>query len=49
MLADFLEGFRFDLADTFAGDAELLTYFFEGVVGAVEEAVSHFEDFAFFF
>jgi len=35
VFAEFLEGFGFDLADAFAGDAELLTNLFERVGFAV--------------
>src|SRR6185312_2169276 len=33
--------FRFDLADTFAGDAELLAHFFQRVIGVHADAKAH--------
>ena len=48
METDALECFGFDLADTFAGDAEFAADFFEGVAYAVVgETVAHFQYLAF--
>jgi len=46
-VAEFAEGFGFDLADALAGYLEALAYFFQGVFGAVFEAEAHLDD-AFF-
>src|SRR5690242_18235577 len=45
----FAEGFGFDLADAFAGDAKLFTDFFEGARVAVTKAEAEFENFPFAF
>lgn len=44
---DFLQRFRFYLADALAGDAEFPAHLFERMVDAVHEAVPHLEDLAF--
>src|SRR5208282_954712 len=46
-MAEFAEGFGFDLADAFAGDREALPDFFQSVLAAVFEAKAHFDDFLF--
>src|SRR5688572_5927220 len=46
-MTQFAQGLRFDLADTFAGDREVLADFFKSVLGAVFETESHL-DHAFF-
>src|SRR5687768_13263076 len=46
-MAYFAEGFGFDLADAFAGDAELAADFFEGARVAISEAEAKFENLAF--
>src|SRR5690349_13225806 len=43
------EGFGFDLANAFAGDAELFADFFQRARVAVAETEAQFEDFAFAF
>lgn len=44
-VAHFAERFRFDLADAFAGDAELASDFFKGAAIAVAKAESELENF----
>src|SRR5689334_20752727 len=46
-VAQFAEGFCFDLADALAGDREVLADFFERVLAAVLEAEAHLDDFFF--
>ncbi len=43
-----LERLRLDLTDTLAGHAELLPHFFERVVHAIEEPVTHLKNLALF-
>ena len=47
MLSDFFEGFGFDLADAFAGDAEYLADFFERMRHTVFQAKAHLKNFLF--
>ena len=48
-MTHFAEGFGFDLADAFAGDAELFADFFQSARVAIAEAESQFENFSFAF
>lgn len=43
-VAEFLEGFGFDLTDAFAGDSQLVSDFLKGVVVSVDESVAEFQD-----
>ena len=44
-VAQFAEGFGFDLANAFAGDGEMLAHFFERVLATVLQAEAHLDDF----
>ena len=46
--ADFLQGFRFYLADALTRDAKLLSYFFQCVIDAVFKPVAHGKNFPLF-
>ena len=43
-VAQLAQGLGFDLADTLAGDVELLAHFLEGVVGVHVDAEAHAQD-----
>jgi len=43
-MLEFAQGLGFDLADTFAGHAKLLTDLFEGVVSVHPDAETHTQD-----
>ena len=46
-MAQFAQGFGFDLADTFAGYVKLFADFFERVVGIHVDTEAHTQDFGF--
>ena len=48
-VAQFAQGFGFDLADAFAGDVVHLADFFERAFVAVDQAKAHFQNLAFAF
>ena len=46
-MLEFADGFRFDLADAFAGHFEDVAHFLQGVAVAVAQAVAELDDLAF--
>ena len=46
-MAQFAQGFGFDLADAFAGDVVLFADFFQRARIAIDQAEAQFEDLAF--
>ena len=46
-MAQFAQRFGFDLADALARDREVLADFFQGVLAAVLQAETHFDDLLF--
>ena len=46
-VAQFAQSLGFDLTNTFTGNVELLTYFFQSMVGVHIDTETHSQDFRF--